>query len=386
MLANYSREELTLPNATLLGVAEEISEKIVDAINAEKTTDTGFLTRKRANSRLYCKLLKDKLDHLDSKEKGLIEPVLKRFAYVFHDEETHDFKSTTLVEHQIIVTGPTPIRHPPYRTPFALRGEKESQVKNILNKGVIRKSQSPWSAPAILVPKKSLVAKPKYRFCVDFRALNAVAKFGSYPLPHVEESIASLFGDKCFSVLDFYSGFWQVNIAEQYKELTGFTVLSGHYKFNRLPFGLSNSPAKFQKLMDVVLQDLVGTDCCIYLDDLLVYSSTIEEHSQKLGRVLERFERGNLQLHPGKCAIAQPPVKYLGYTLSEQGVAVSPDKIEAVKNYPVPRNARDVRAFLSIPSFYRRLVPRVCKNGQAANSNDEKEPSICLESRPTGGV
>jgi hypothetical protein len=117
MLANYSREELTLPNATVLGVAQEISEKIVDAINDEKTTDTGFFTR-RANSRLYYKLLKGKLDHLDSKEKGLIEPVLKRFAHVFHDEETNDFKSTTLVEHQIIVTDPTPIRRPPVQDPI----------------------------------------------------------------------------------------------------------------------------------------------------------------------------------------------------------------------------------------------------------------------------
>jgi hypothetical protein len=93
-------------------------------------------------------------------------------------------------------------------------------------------------------------------------------------------------------------------------------VSSGHHEFNRLPFGLSNSPAHFQRLMDVVLQDLVGTDCCISLDDLIVYSDTIEEHAGILERVLERFEKANLQLHPGKCAIAQPRVKYLGYTLS----------------------------------------------------------------------
>jgi hypothetical protein len=108
--------------------------------------------------------------------------------------------------------------------------------------------------------------------------------------------------------------------------------------------------------MDVVLQDLLGTDWYIYLDDLIVYSNTIEENAQKLGRVFERFERADLQLHHGKCTIAQPRIKYLGYTLSEQDVAAAPDKIEAVKNCPVPRNARDVRAFLGLAFFYRRLV------------------------------
>jgi hypothetical protein len=108
--------------------------------------------------------------------------------------------------------------------------------------------------------------------------------------------------------------------------------------------------------MDGVLQDLAGTDCYVYLDDLILFSNTAEEHALKLGRVLERFERANLQLHPGKCEIAQPQVKYLGYTLSEKGVSASLDKVDAVKNYPTPRNTKDVRAFLGLASFYRRLV------------------------------
>jgi hypothetical protein len=100
--------------------------------------------------------------------------------------------------------------------------------------------------------------------------------------------------------------------------------------------------------MDGVLQDLVGTDCYVYLDDLILFSNTVEEHAQKLGRVLERFERANLQLHAGKCAIAQPQIKYLGYTLSEKGISASSDKVDAVKHYPIPQNAKDVRAFLEL--------------------------------------
>ena len=115
--------------------------------------------------------------------------------------------------------------------------------------------------------------------------------------------------------------------------------------------------------MDSVLKDLDGTDCCIYLDDLILFSKTAEEHAEKLERVLERFERANLQLHPGKCVIAQPKVKYLGYVLSEKEVSASSDKIDAVRNYPTPRNAKD-RAFLGLASFYRRLVQKFAETAK----------------------
>ena len=171
MLANFSQEELTLPKATVLGLAEEVSETLVDQINAEPPTRHQGKTRKEA---LYKKLLGGKLDHLTKNERRLIEPVLQKYAHVFHDEETNDYKSRDVIEHKIVVTDPTPIRRPQYRTPYALRGEMECQVNDMLHKGENRKSYSPWSAPGIRVPKKSLDGQPKFRFCVDFRALNAV--------------------------------------------------------------------------------------------------------------------------------------------------------------------------------------------------------------------
>jgi len=204
MLANFSQQELTLPKATVIGLAEEVSETLIDQINMESPTRP---QREARNEAMYKKLLGGKLDHLTKNERRLIEPVLQKYAHVFHDEETNDFRSTNVVEHQILVTDPTPIRRPQYRTPFALREEMEFQVNDMLQKGVIRKSYSPWSAPAILVPKKILDGKPKFRFWVDFRALNAVTKFDPYPLPRLEDSTSSLFGSKYFSVLDCYSRF-----------------------------------------------------------------------------------------------------------------------------------------------------------------------------------
>ena len=130
----------------------------------------------------------------------------------------------------------------------------------MVDKGVIRESTSPRSAPDILVPKKSEDGKPKLRFCVDFRALNSMTKLDTYPLPAFEETTSNLHGSKYYIVLDCYSGFWQISIQGELKERTGFSVPSGHYEFNKLSFGLSNSPLSFQRLMNVVLKDLVGTD------------------------------------------------------------------------------------------------------------------------------
>ena len=136
----------------------------------------------------------------------------------------------------------------------------KTQIQQMLDKGVIRESKSPLCSPAILVPKRFTDGKPKFRFCVDFPPLNQVTKFDAYPLPVLEENSASLHGSKYFSVLDCYSGFWQINIKEEHKERTGFTVPSGHYEFKKLPFGLANSPSSFQRLMDAVLKNLIAEE------------------------------------------------------------------------------------------------------------------------------
>jgi hypothetical protein len=126
---------------------------------------------------------------------------------------------------------------------------------------------------------------------VDFRALNSVTKFDPYPLPIFEETTSTFYGSRYFSVLDCYSGFWQMPIKEEHKELTGFSVPSGHYEFNRLPFGLSNSPANFQRLMDTVLKNLIGIECYCLVDDIVIFSNSAKEHAQRLEHVLQRFDR-----------------------------------------------------------------------------------------------
>ena len=236
----------------------------------------------------------------------------------------------------------------------------------MLQKGLIRESNSPWSALALLVPKRSTDGKPKCKFCVDVRALNSVTKFDTYPLPVFDEATSTLHGSKYYRVLDCYSGFW--NIKEEYKEKTGFPVPSVHYEFNRLPFGLSNSPSSFQRPMDIVLKNLVGMNVSSSL--MIIFSKSAQECALRLENVRQRFDQANLQLHPSKCVFAQQRVNYLGFVLSEQGVASSPDSIKAVKKYPIRKNVKDVRAFLGLASFYQKQLCRRSLATYRTNEND----------------
>jgi len=164
-----------------------------------------------------------------------------------------------------------------------------------------------------------------------------------------------------------------MGIREEHKELTGFTVPSGHYEFNRLPFGLSNIPTNFQRLLDTVLKNLVGTDCFVFKDDIILFSSSAEEHARRLESVLQRFEKANLQLHPGKCVFAQPQIQYLGSVLSENGVAASPEKVKAVQNFLTPTCVKEFRSFLGLASFYLRLVPKFAEIAKLLTSLTRKD-------------
>jgi hypothetical protein len=230
MITNFSDKALTVPKVTVLVIADNISEAIVDKINTDGQSSFDDSYSREKNKVLFQKPLKRKVDHLPQHERRLIEQVLVKYAHAFHDEELNDFKATNVVEYEIPVGDTPPIRRPSYRTAYALRDEMKTQVEKVLQQGVIRENDSPCFAPAILVHKKSLDGKLKYRFCVDFRAPNAVTKFNPYSLSTMDEAVSTLFGSKYFSVLDCFSGFLQVSIKEENRERRAFTVPSGYYE------------------------------------------------------------------------------------------------------------------------------------------------------------
>ena len=264
-----------------------------------------------------------------------------------------DLGRTHLVEHEIYTEGP-PTRQRPYRVPERQRSVVRQAVQDMLEQGVIQPSQSPYAAPIVLVKKKD----GTYRFCVDFRRLNAITIKDTYPLPRIDDTLDRLGGSKIFSTMDMNSGYWQVPLAAGAKEKTAFaTHEGGLFEFTVLPFGLCNAPATYQRLMELVLAGLTWESCLVYIDDVIVFSQTFAEHLVHLRQVFDRFRQANLKLKGKKCSFFCPQVKYLGHVISAEGVAPDPTKIQAMKDYAQPTNLKMVRSFLGMVQYYARFLP-----------------------------
>ena len=233
--------------------------------------------------------------------------------------------------------------------------EVREHLKQLAACGVIRPSHSPWSSPVVLARRRD----GKLRMCIDYRALNNRTIKDSYALPRIDEVLDSLAGAKFFSVVDMKSGYYQVEVAEEHKERTAFTVGPlGFWEHNRLPFGLSNAPATYQRIMEQCFGELHLKICFIYLDDLIVFSDSFEQHLERLELIFLRLRECGLKLSPKKCSFLQKKVKYIGHIVSSEGIETDPDKIEKIVNWPTPSSPEKVRSFLGFCGYYRRF----CKN------------------------
>ncbi len=191
---------------------------------------------------------------------------------------------------------------------------------------------------------------------MDYRGLNAVTTRDVYPLPRIDDALDALAGAKYFTTLDAWTGYWQIGIREEDKEKTGFTTHSGHYKFNVMPFGLVNAPSTFQRTMNLILHGLTWQTCLVYLDDIIIFSATFEEHLERLGLVLDRLLAVNIRIKIGKCTFCADTVGYLGHVVSKEGVAPDKKKIKCMVDMPVPKNANDVYTFIGMAGYYRRFI------------------------------
>ena len=262
-----------------------------------------------------------------------------------------DLGRTSLLKHSIQTNG-SPICQPPHRLPFHKRTEVQNLLSDMEKKGIVEPSHSPWSSPIVLVKKKD----GSTRFCLDFRQLNSVTCKDAQPIPRIDDTLDSLSGSCWFSTLDLASGYWQVEMKESDKEKTAFRTPFGLFHFKVMPFGLCNAPATFQRLMELILKGLNWTSCLVYLDDIIIFSKSIDEHLQRLKEVLSRLELANLKIKPEKCKLFQTSVKYLGHIVSDQGIHTDPEKVSTIRNWPQPANTKELRQFLGLVSYYQKFI------------------------------
>ncbi|XGW15120.1 hypothetical protein V3C99_000979, partial [Haemonchus contortus] len=298
------------------------------------------------------KLLREQI--LQNRKEKCIEQdltdLLVNYADVFAVCEK-ELSQTDLVKMSIDTGESQPIKLKTRPVPLGLRKRLREMLQDLEDRNIIEKSYSDWAFPIVLVEKKD----GSIRLCVDYRELNKCIKQDSYPIPTIDAILASLAGKKYFSTLDMCSGYWQIPLEESSKHKSAFTTPEGLYQFRVTPFGLSTSPAVFQRLMDTVLKEMLGEEVFCYIDDVMICTDTRERHVELLQEICDRMRKAGLRLKAKKCILLQTSVSFLGHVIDSEGLHMDKQKIEVVRNYPTTKNAKDLRSFLGMASFYRKF-------------------------------
>ena len=293
-----------------------------------------------------------KLEHIPKEEADTLARVIYDNSQAFAEDEM-DLGLCDAIPHVIHTADGPPIRLPYRRVAPAQVPEMKKLLQEMLEKKIIQRSSSPYASPVVPVRKKD----GSLRVCIDYRQLNKRTVRDSFPLPRIEETLEALGGAKYFSSLDLANGYFQISMKKESIPKTAFRVPWGLFEFLRMPQGLVNSPSTFQRVMELVFGDMNQTRLIIYLDDILVYSSTIEEHVATLQEVFRRLTEFGLKLKGRKCHFLQEEVSHLGHVVTAEGIAVDPTKIERIVHWPRPSSPEELRSFLGLASYYRRFVP-----------------------------
>ena len=277
--------------------------------------------------------------------------VLENHSSVF-SRDKFDIGLLSNFAHRIETGDHPPILTKPYRIPRSVEEEVEDKIQELLRNGIIVECSSTWNSPVVPVRKKN----GDLRLCVDYRKINAVTSKKNFFTPDLQQILDCLSNAKYFSTLDLCQGYYQIPLHKNDQIKSAFTTKSGQYCFTRMPFGLTGAPQTFQIAMAQVMRKVNWNKCVVFMDDILVFGKTIEEHNHNLEAVLEALEENGLKALPAKCNLLKEEVAFLGHVIDKNGIRTDPGKIESMEKYPRPKNEKELRRFLGMCNYYRRFI------------------------------
>lgn len=296
-------------------------------------------------------------NHLNHHEEMIIMNLIDKYKNIFAKDK-YDIGTVKDYEARIDLLIDKYCSKRPYRCTIADKKEIEEQISELLKRNLIEDSYSPFAAPVTLAYKKD--ENRKSRLCIDFRDLNKIIIPQSQPFPLIEDLITKTRNCKYFSKLDINSAFWSIPLRIEDRRKTGFVTQEGHYQWTCLPFGLKTSPAIFQRILGNIIRKHKLSDFTVnYIDDILIFSKSFEEHVNHLSKLLNAIMKEGFRLKLSKCTFALDSVQYLGHTIRYNSISPMKDNLISIRNFPVPKNQKNVRQFLGKINYYNEYVPKI---------------------------